>query len=62
MKETTKEKLERAYKLIKEVDEEISESFLGMQHGSPEFRTNQRLSNGAYRVIRSIESLKEEIE
>ena len=51
----------KAYNIIEQVDEVVTNNLVECQHASEDYKTNQRISNALLKVMRAIDSLKYEL-
>jgi predicted RNA-binding protein len=55
-----KSKIYKIEKLVKSLDEVVDNNFNKYEYASEEYKTNQRISNKLYHVIRALSEIKEE--
>lgn len=55
------EEVRKAYNIIEQVDEVVTNKLVKCQHASEDFKTNQRISNALLNVMRAMDTLKYEL-
>lgn len=55
------EEVRKAYNIIENVDEVVTNNLCKCEHASEDFKTNQRISNALLNVIRAMDALKYEL-
>lgn len=55
------EEVRKAYNIIEQVDEVVTNNLVKCQHATEDYKTNQRISNALLNVMRAMDTLKYEL-
>ena len=55
------EEVRKAYNIIEQIDEVVTNNLVKCQYASEDFKTNQRISNALLNVMRAMDTLKYEL-
>ena len=55
------EEVRKAYNIIEQVDEVVTNNLVKCQRASEDYKTNQRISNALLNVMRAMDTLKYEL-